>query len=302
MNRVPFLVLLVASISLAQTRPARLPADKIENAIGAKGAWNDGGSVFKIMVPRSDVKVTVEGVALPPYMGLSSWVGFQAGKRKPSVLAGDLVLFADEVNPAMSAALENGLSVTALHNHFMNENPRVFFMHIGAEADPVLLAVAVRKTLDAVKDIRAKSPVPVESSRAMSIAKRNITSAPLEAILNMKGQSSDGMFKVVIGQEVEMPCGCVIGKDMGVNTWAAFMGSDDQALVDGDFACVVGQLQPVLKSLRASNINIVAIHNHMEFEAPRTIFLHYWGVGKAEDLARAIKAALDAKAKAAEGS
>ena len=110
------------------------------------------------------------------------------------------------------------------------------------------------------------------------------------------------MYKVVVGRTVKMPCGCTMGKEMGVNTWAAFAGSDDRAIVDGDFVTFEGELQPVLKALRAAGINIVAIHNHMEGESPKAIFLHYWGWGTAADLARGVKSALDAQAEAAKAS
>ena len=116
--------------------------------------------------------------------------------------------------------------------------------------------------------------------------------APLQKILASKGESKDGMFKAVFGRTVKMPCGCTAGKEMGVNTWAAFAGENNNALVDGDFVVLEGELQPVLKSLRKSGINIVAIHHHMVGETPRTVFLHYWGRGPASELAQAVKSAL----------
>jgi len=206
---------------------------------------------------------------------------------------GDMVLLEDEVNPVMSAALDNGLSVTALHNHFFFDDPKVYFMHIGGQGEADKLATGIRKVFDTVKEIRSKNPVPAKSFGLGSLpAESSITAATLEEILGTKGEAKNGMFKAVFGRTTTMPCGCKVGKEMGVNTWAAFAGSDQNALVDGDFAVQETQLQDVLKSLRKSGINIVAIHSHMTGENPRILFLHYWGRGAAADLAKAVKTAL----------
>jgi hypothetical protein len=117
--------------------------------------------------------------------------------------------------------------------------------------------------------------------------------AAIDAVLSHNGQAKDGMYKVTFGRSTNMPCGCSVGQDIRVNTWAAFYGTDDHALVDGDFATFDGELQPVLKSLRGSGINIVAIHTHMESEVPSVIFLHFWGIGSTTDFAKALKAAMD---------
>jgi hypothetical protein len=208
------------------------------------------------------------------------------------MMMGDTVLFEDEVNSAMSAALDNGLSVTALHNHFFFDQPKVFFMHIGGEGSVEKLAGAVRKVYDAIKAIRAASPTPRDSFGAKTLPEKNSISAePLNAIFAMKGDAKDGMVKFTIGRPAKMN-GMTIGKEMGVNTWAAFAGSDDNAVVDGDFAVTEDELQPVLRSLRKNNINIVAIHQHMTHEEPRIMFFHYWGRGGAKDLAQTIKSGL----------
>jgi hypothetical protein len=144
-----------------------------------------------------------------------------------------------------------------------------------------------------VKEIRATLAQPPAKFSGDAIPEKSAISAgPLERILSVKGQSKDGMFKAVIGRKTKMPCDCEVGQEMGVNTWAAFAGSDDNALVDGDFAAHEDELQSVLKSLRHAGINIVAIHHHMRGGMPRILFLHYWGKGKAEFLAKGIKAAL----------
>lgn len=265
----------------------------IEQITGLKGTLNQQEGVFKVASPRNDVKITVDGWAMPPFMGLTSWAAFSEGKDAPAMVMGDLVLFQDEVNPVMSALLDSGLSVTALHNHFLFDEPKVYFMHIAGEDTVEKLARGVRKALDTLKQIRADNSTLAMSFGASQLPQTNsITAKPLGELFGTAGQSQNGMFKVVIGRKVTMECGCEIGAEMGVNTWAAFAGSDENAVVDGDFAVREDELQPVLKSLRKSGINIVAIHSHMTGETPRTMFLHYWGKGKALELAKAVKAAM----------
>ena len=202
---------------------------------------------------------------------------------------GDTVLFEDEVNAAMSVALDNGLSVTALHNHFFFDKPKVFFMHIEGEGTVDQLAGAVKKMYDAVKAIRSADAHPKESFGAKPLPEKNSISAePLNAIFGTTGEVNNGMVKFTIGRPAMMHS-MKIDNSMGVNTWAAFAGSDDNAVVDGDFAVTEDELQPVLKSLLKSKVNIVAIHQHMTHEQPRIIFFHYWGRGSAKDLAQAIK-------------
>jgi hypothetical protein len=240
--------------------------------------------------------VTTDGWLMHPFMGLTSWAAFTSHGSQVMVM-GDLTLAEDEVNPVMSVALENGLEVTALHNHFFFDNPKIMFMHIGGAGDLDQLAGAVRKTVDKVREIRAASPAPVSSIPGTRIAeKSSVTPGPIEAILGIKGQAQAGMYKVSIGREAKAH-GQSVGNQMGVNTWAAFAGSDDNAVVDGDFAMLASEMQDVLKALRGAGINIVAIHNHMTHEEPTYYFLHYWGKGRAADLAKAIKSALDVQSK-----
>ncbi|MDB4998466.1 MAG: hypothetical protein JWM74_5898 [Myxococcaceae bacterium] len=274
---------------------APLDASALGTATGAKPEVSD--KVVKVSFARDDVPVDVDGFSkMPPFMGLTSWAAFTPGE-KPGVEAmvmGDLVVFEDEVNPVMSAALDHGLEVTALHNHFFFDKPRVFFMHIGGEGPADALAKGVRAALDAQKAVRAKSAQPTATFGAGALpAPSKIDPAKLDAVFGIKGTSKDGMYKAVMGRKATASCGCSVGKTMGVNTWAAFAGSDEAAVVDGDFAVTEGELQPVLKSLRSANVNIVAIHHHMTGESPRILFLHYWGRGSSEALGRAVKAALE---------
>jgi hypothetical protein len=272
---------------------ADFPTNRIDEITGLKGKWNPEEAVYKVTSPRADIKVSVDNWQMPPFMGLTSWAAFTTGKEKDAMVMGDLVLLQDEVNLVMSAALESGLAVTALHNHFFYDTPKIYFMHIGGEGDLEKLALGVKAALAKVKEVRAGTAHPVNSFNAPQLPAQNSISAErMAALLGVKGEAKDGMFKAVIGRKVKMDCGCEAGKEMGVNTWAAFAGSDENAVVDGDFAVLETELQGVLRSLRQSGINIVAIHHHMTREEPRTLFLHYWGRGPASDLAKAVKNAL----------
>jgi hypothetical protein len=273
---------------------AGLDTARIDELTGLKGKMNEKEGVYRITFPRNDVKVTVDGWMMPPFMGLGTWAAFTETKNGAMVM-GDTVLFEDEVNAAMSAALDNGLNVTALHNHFFFDQPKVFFMHIEGEGPVEKLAGAIKKVYDTTKAIRGRNAKPMQSFSAVgqpSLPEKNsINAASLNEIFGTQGESKDGMVKFTIGRPAEMH-GVKIDKDMGVNTWAAFAGNDDNAIVDGDFAVTEDELQPVLKSLLQNKINIVAIHQHMTHEEPRIMFFHYWGRGVAKDLANAIKGGL----------
>ena len=283
------LAILFGLVSLVSA--ADLDNARIDQLTGLKGKFNEKEGVYKVTFPRNDVKVVVDGWTMPPFMGLGTWAAFTKGVHTEAMVMGDTVLFEDEVNAAMSAALDNGLSVTALHNHFFFDQPKVYFMHIEGEGAVDKLAGAVRKVYDAAKQIRAANSQPKDSFGAVPLPQKNsISAAPLNEIFEAQGESKDGMVKFTFGRPAKMH-GTNIGKDMGVNTWAAFAGSDDNAIVDGDFAVAEDELQPVLKSLLKDKINIVAIHQHMTHEEPRIMFFHYWGRGPAKDLANAIKGA-----------
>jgi hypothetical protein len=171
------------------------------------------------------------------------------------------------------------------------------FMHIAGTGEVDQPAPAVRKAIEKVQEIRKAAPEPPKGFGHAALSTPSaVTAAPLAKIFEQAGDEKDGMVKFTFGRDTKAGCGCKLGSAMGVNTWASFVGKDDQAFVDGDFACLPGELQPTLKALRKAGINIVAIHNHMEDESPRVIFLHYWGVGPASDLAKGVKAALAAQA------
>jgi hypothetical protein len=286
-------LVLLATVVTPAAHAADPPLDTavIESITGITGTMNMAENVFKISKPRTDIKPNVDRWTLPPFMGITSYAAFMPVVGGTMVM-GDTVLLEDEVNPAMSAALDAGLEVTALHNHFFFDQPKIYFMHIGGMGDTTRLARAVKAVYDHIGQVRSGQVTPASAFPGDIPATSSISAAPIEEVFRTNSQSSNGMVKVVIGRKTTMH-GVDVGNEMGVNTWAAFAGSDQQAVVDGDFAMLEGELQTVLKTLRGSGINIVAIHQHMTQETPRIMFLHYWGKGKAVDLARAVKKAVD---------
>ena len=284
-----FCIAWLCLISLSQAADSSLNTAKIEELTGLKGKLNEKEGVFKVILPRTDIKAIVAGVKMNPELGLGAWAAFTKAGDHVMVM-GDMVLLEDQVNTVMSVALDNGLEVTALHNHFLWDSPRIMFMHIGGIGDELTLAMAVGQVFSKLKETRDTKPAapntdidPMDSS---------IDPKKIEAIIGTAGAMKDGVYKIVIGRNAKMG-DHEVGKEMGLNTWAAFAGSDDKAIVDGDFAMLESEVQSVLKVLRGAGINIVAIHNHMINETPRHVFLHYWGVGTIADLAKALKAAIE---------
>jgi hypothetical protein len=292
-NTMKKLFILAAIFAAAVvTAPAALDTAKIDNLTGLKGKLNEKEGVYRVSFPRSDVKVAVDGWTMPPFMGLGTWAAFTQGSHTEAIVMGDTVLFEDEANPAMSVALESGLSVTALHNHFFFDHPKVYFMHIEGQGTTEQLATAVRKIYDKIKEIRAANPQLKDSFGGTALPEKNsISPEPLNKVFGISGEVNNGMVKFTIGHPATMH-GVKIDNAMGVNTWMAFAGSDDNALVDGDFAVTEDELQSALKAIRVGGINIVAIHSHMTHEQPRILFFHYWGRGPAKQLAEAIQGAL----------
>ena len=287
------LIVMVVGWGVVRAADPALDTAKIEQLTGGKGELNAQEGVFKVSVPRTDLAVTAAGVKMTPPMGLTSWAAFQQAGTQTMVM-GDIVLLEDQVNPVMSVALTNGIEVTALHNHFFWDTPKVMFMHIGGMGNAETLAGAVGKVFATIKETSGgKGTVP---HAELEPAKTSLDPKPIEEILDVKGQMANGVYKVTIGRATNMH-GHDVGNTMGVNTWAAFVGSDDTAVVDGDFAMLESELQPVLTALRGAGINIVAIHQHMTMESPRVVFLHYWGVGPTRALATGLKAALATQSK-----
>ena len=284
------LIILIFCATITAGSAAALDTAKIDQITGLKGKLNEKENAYKVTWPRGDVKVTVDGWSMPPFMGLGTWAAF-TGSNEKALMMGDTVVFEDEVNAAMTAALDNGLSVTALHNHFFYDKPKVFFMHIEGEGSVDQVANAVRKVYDAVKQVRSENSQPKDSFGGSALpGKNSISAEPLNKIFGAQGDAKDGMVKFTFGRPATMH-GMKIDNTMGVNTWAAFAGGDDNAVVDGDFVVTEDELQAVLKSLVKQKIFIVAIHKHMTHEQPRMMFFHYWGRGSAKELAENIKSA-----------
>ena len=297
--RLALSLLLIFSAARSYSFACEFSVEKIAEIMQVKATTTPDG-VVRVGWPRKDVKVLVDGLAMRPFMGLGTWAAFQKTEDGAMVM-GDTVVFQDEVNPAMDAAFANGLEVTGLHNHFFFDEPKVHFMHIGGQGCPDKLAQGVKAVWDAVKKVRDEQPEPSKRFEGGVPDHGKLDTDKLVTVIGAKGTIEDEVFKVTIGREAEMH-GMKFGGSMGLTTWAAFAGTDDSAIIDGDFAMTASEVQPVLKALRATDINIVALHNHMVGEAPGYYFVHFWGKGKAADLANGFRAALDVQKSAkAEG-
>jgi hypothetical protein len=257
--------------------------------LGRQGDFKD--NVLKVNIPRSDLQVTVATVKTPTPFGFGGWIAMTKGSGGKDVMMGDLVLTQDQVNPVLSALLDNGLEVTALHNHFFWDEPRVFFMHVHGSGTAQELAMKVKPALDLI----TKAPGSPASTAAPAQPPAGLDTAKLARIVGHQGDQSGAVYKITVGRDdlklTEM--GAPINARMGLNTWAAFVGADDKAAVAGDVAMLASEVQPVLKALRQNGLDVVAIHQHMLGIQPTIYFLHYWGTGPADQLATGFKAALD---------
>ena len=264
--------LLGACGALAQSMPADY--DGVLKTLGKQGDFKD--NVLKINIPRNDLKVTIDGVATPTPFGFGGWLAMTKGDAGMDVMMGDLVLQEDEVNPVMSALLDNGLEVTAVHNHFFFESPRIFYMHVHGHGRAADLAKMAKPALDLIGHGSPQHQSSVSGGTA-SISVGQIDSAKIAKIVGHEGEQSGAVYKITIGRDdlklKEM--GANINSRMGLNTWAAFFGSDSNAEIAGDVAMLPSEITPVLKALRANGLNVVAIHHHMTTTQPTIYFLHY---------------------------
>ena len=288
------LALSFASIARAQDVPAEY--QQVLTALGKQGDYK--ANVLKVNIPRNDVSVTVASVKTPTPFGFGGWVAMTKGTGGMDVMMGDLVLTQDEVNPVMSALLDNGIDVTAVHNHFFWEEPRMFYMHVHAHGKPADLARKVKPAIDLIGK-GASRPAATPAAAAAAPA-TTIDTAKLAQIVGTPGEQTGAVYKITIGRDdlklTEM--GAPINARMGLNTWAAFTGTNEKAAIAGDVAMLESEVTPVLKALRKNGLDVVAIHHHMTNDRPVIIFLHYWGTGPAEKLASAFKAAVSETGKA----
>jgi uncharacterized protein DUF1259 len=288
--RIPIICLsavLLSRASVAQDIPADYKT--VLTSLSKTGDFKEG--VLKVNVPRNDLRVTISGRPVPTPFGFGGWIAMTKGTGT-EVLMGDLVLTEDEVNPVMSAVLDNGLDVTALHNHFFWEQPRIFYMHVHGSGSATDLASRIKPALDLI-DQAVKRAQPTTSAAAS--AGSGLDSAALAEIIGHQGEQNGAVYKITIGRpDLNVrEHGASINARMGLNTWAAFAGSDADAIVAGDVAMREDEVTPVLKALRANGISVVAIHHHMTGIQPVVFFLHYYGSGRAAKLAEGVKAAVD---------
>jgi hypothetical protein len=280
-----------AAISTATASAQDMPTE-YQQALKVTGKSGDYKSnVLKVNVPRNDLHVSVAGYSVPTAFGFGGWFSLTKGDGGDDVMMGDLVLTQDEVNPVMTVLLEYGLEVTALHNHFFWEEPRVFFMHVHGHGKAAALAEQIKPALDLIGKTTSAPPASKTSSPAGTV----LDTAKIATIVGHEGEQNGAVYKITLGRDdlsvKEM--GATINARMGLNTWAAFVGTNDDAAVAGDVAMLESEVTPTLKALRAHGLEVVAIHHHMINSRPVIIFLHYWGRGPAEKLATGFRAALD---------
>jgi hypothetical protein len=297
-NKPWILVLLISAIfhlqvypqmnHVADTAKPKLDIAAIERITGMKGKENNGE--YKITVPQNDLNVEVDGFKIIPPMGLGSWAAFTA-TREGAMIMGDIILTEADLKPVENEVIHQGLMISAIHNHFVRNHPNVIFMHIGGSGSIETMALKVKAVFDAVINSRGHNPGSSPSDSVVT----SLDAAGLDAIIGAKGEWSKGVYKYTIGRpdvylkEHELK----VSTYLGFNTWAAWQGSPEHAAVAGDFTMLEDEVGPVIKALVENGIEVVAVHNHMVHEDPRIFFLHYWGVGNAQQLANGLKAALN---------
>jgi Domain of Unknown Function (DUF1259) len=267
-----------------------MPSDyqEVLKSLDRKGDFKAG--VLKVNIPRNDLKMTIQGVSTPTPFGFGGWIALTKAADGSDVMMGDLVLLQDEVNPVLSALLDNGVDVTALHNHFFWDDPHVYFMHVHGMGKATDLARRVKPGLDLIGHVTPVPPAPWGGGTGAPL-----DTAKLAKIVGHEGEQSGAVYKITVGRDDlgMKEHGAVINARMGLNTWAAFVGTQEDAAIAGDVAMLENEITPVLKALRKNGLDVVAIHHHMTGDRPLVIFLHYWGRGPAEKLAVGFKAALD---------
>jgi hypothetical protein len=265
-----------------------LDVGQIEQITGLQGTLQDGE--YKIAVPQNDLNVSVDGFRIIPPMGLTTWAAFTPTPDGGMVM-GDFVVLEDEVAPVQQTLIDGGLTVSALHNHFVRDEPGVMFMHIYGMGQVETLAAGVRATLDKVKELRAAKKLQAQSASVTT----DFDPATIDEILGTSGRMNAGVYKITIGRpDVRlMDHGVQVSTFAGFNTWMAFQGTSDKAAVAGDFVMLADEVAPVIEALARQNIEVVAVHNHMVHDTPRVFFLHFWGVGPVDALARGLKAGLE---------
>lgn len=292
-QRFGFILVVAALLAPAVIAKQDMPADYagVMKTLGKTGDFKD--NVLKVNIPRNDLAVTIKGQAVPTPFGFGGWLAFTKGDEGHDVMMGDLVLTEDEVNPVLSALLANGLEATALHNHFFWESPRIFYMHVHGHGLAADLATAVKPAIDLIG--AGSKPAGVAAPASSPFTATAPDPDALTAIIGKPGEKTGTAYKFTIGRaDIQMrDMGALINARMGLNTWASFVGTNENAMVAGDIAMLEGEVPRVLAALRKHNLTVVAMHHHMLGARPVVIFLHYWGQGAARDLAAGVRDALD---------
>jgi hypothetical protein len=272
----------------AATKPQQASAEDwkaVAQALGKEGSMQPG-DVYKVSLPRSDLRVTAGGVQLKPALALGSWVAFKKSGAMTMVM-GDLVLTEDEVTPVMTKLQEGGVEQTALHNHVLNESPRVMYMHISAMGDAVKIAKAIHDAL-----ALSKTPFTAPSRGG---AELGIDTKQLDQIIGQSGKANGGVYQFSIPRAERITeNGMEVPPSMGVATAINFQPTGGgKAAITGDFVLIASEVNPVIKVLRDNGIEVTALHSHMLTENPRLFFMHFWANDDAPKLARGLRAALD---------
>lgn len=275
----------------------------VDAALGKKGRTVEAEGVYTVPLPRADLTVTIQGDPVPTALGFGGWVSFKKTRDgKSTVLMSDTVLLQEEVNGVLSAAQTNGLEVTAIHNHFFYEQPRIFYMHVHGMGDVADLAQRYARAIGQSKLFPGNQPPAREAGSERPGAAppertgKEIFDLPsLDRIVGYEGAVNGPTYKYTIGRDdlTVLAMNAEITAAIGLNSWAAFAGTMDRSHIAGDIAMREPEVNPVIRALRRNNLEIVALHNHMLGEEPRMIFLHYYGTGSALALARGFRAALD---------
>jgi hypothetical protein len=276
-------------LSSSQQQKSATPADfqSVEQAMGRPGAMQPDGA-FKFGLPRSDLRVKVGDVQIKPVLALGSWVAFKK-MGKHAMAMGDLVLTESEVSPVMLKLQQGGIEVTALHNHVLNESPRVMYMHISGHGDPVKLAEAIHAALALT---RTPLTAPAGGAQSQSL---ELDTKQLDQIIGHSGKLNGGVYQFSVPRaEKIMDSGMEVPPSMGVATAINFQPTGGgKAAITGDFVLTASEVNPVIGALREYGIEVTALHSHMLTEEPRLFFMHFWGNDEAVKLARGLRAALD---------
>src|SRR5437764_9123617 len=259
----------------------------VEQALGKAGSMQPG-DVYKVSLPRSDLKITVSGVELKPALALGSWLAFKKAGYMTTAM-GDLVLTEDEVTPVLTKLEEGGVEPTALHNHVLHESPRVMYMHIHAMGDAVKIAKAIHDAL-ALSKTPFAAPAATPPNQDLGIDTKQI-----DQIMGQSGKANGGVYQFSVARADKiMDNDTEIPPSMGVAQAINFQPTGgSKAAITGDFVLLASEVNPVIKALRENGIEVTALHNHMLTENPRLFFMHFWANDDAVKLVKGLRAALD---------